>query len=275
MSKRKPVLTVIMTPANVHSRIRRRACQAEGKDYRPFYNIKDFPLSNICTIMPGIKIKRSFQYQSELERDYHILCEFSTFVTDIREHYALLPWEETQEIAAELKIRHPVYPRTKLPIVLSSDIVLTINRHGYPKHAILCIKPSAVLDPENPKSKRILERLYIEKTYWSRRNVPWKVFTEDNIPITRLRNLAMLRHPALHLHLDKQLRYMDHFVTAFKEHWKAEYCLNSILDKLSGVVGVDRGDCFRLFRSLLLNFIRYFKVMKTVPEEIKKISTIG
>lgn len=39
------------------------------------------------------------------------------------EQYPLLPREETIEIASELGIKHPMYPGTNVPIIMTTDLV--------------------------------------------------------------------------------------------------------------------------------------------------------
>lgn len=59
---------------------------------------------------------------------YIFLQNTSQSTLDIREQFALLPWEETQSIAQKLGIRHSTYPGTRTPIVVTSDLVLTRAR---------------------------------------------------------------------------------------------------------------------------------------------------
>lgn len=114
------------TPENVNAWIRRGDGQGEGRNFRPFFHVRDVPSRGRSHILVGLRTGRTHHYLSDIEYNYHLLAEFASEVIDIREQFALLPWGETQSIASALRIRHPVYPCTHTPIVMTSDIVLTI-----------------------------------------------------------------------------------------------------------------------------------------------------
>src|SRR4030067_3196716 len=151
------------TPKNVLSWIGRGDGQGEAQNYRPFLYVRDVPSSGRSAMVQGIITGRTHHYLSDLEYFHHILAEYEPTVEDIREQFALLPWEETQEIARSLGIQHPVYPGTRTPIVMTSDIVLTIRHQGFLKYSVICVKPSSMIDPQYCRSKRVLEKLLIEK----------------------------------------------------------------------------------------------------------------
>lgn len=90
--------------------------QGEGRNYRPFFQVRDVPSSGRSRMLLGLKTGRVHHYLSDIEYYFHLMAEYEPQVVDIRERYALLPWEETLEIANELGIRHPTYPGTKTPV---------------------------------------------------------------------------------------------------------------------------------------------------------------
>lgn len=235
------------TPKNVLSWIARGDGQGEGKNYRPFLHVRDVPSSGRSAMVLCLKTGRTHHYLSDLEYFHHILSEYEPSVEDIREQYALLPWEETQEIAKRLGIRHPVYPGTKTPLVMTSDIVLTIRRTGLLGYGVVCVKPSSMTDPQNPRTRRVLEKLLVEKTYWEQRGIPWRLSTEKDIPMTRVRNLDMLRTSLVSTELDWLLQYMSVFIELFNRSWTSEYTLSEIIDRVSNLIGLDRNGCFALF----------------------------
>ncbi len=57
-------------------------------------------------------------------------------VTDIREQYPLLPIDDTLAIADSLDIKHPIHPKTKEPVVLTTDFYISLrNKNGTFEHA--------------------------------------------------------------------------------------------------------------------------------------------
>lgn len=187
MSKRKNA-----TPEEVQTWIARGDGQGEFKSYKPFFHVRDVPSQGRSAIDLGLKTGRKQNYLSDIEYRFHVLSEYEVNVIDIREQYACLPWEETQQIAHELGIKHPTYPGTTTPIVVTTDIVLTMQNSKFDIVPV-SIKPSSEIDPKNPKAKRTLEKLLIEKVYWQRRSKPWINCTEKMIPMNRAHNLDFFR----------------------------------------------------------------------------------
>lgn len=129
---------------------------------------------------------------SKSELFYFLLLEWSLVVVDIREQFPLLPIEETVSIAASCGIRHPVDPITKIPIVMTTDFVITL------RHPIGDVdEPHTVKYACDLYKPRTLEKLEIERRYWQRRNKRLKIVTEKNIPPILARNVQWV-HPYRH-----------------------------------------------------------------------------
>ena len=242
MSKRRGA-----TPENVRAWLKRGDGQGEGKDYRPFLHVRDVPSLGRSSMVLGLKTGRVHHYLSDLEYYHHILSEYEPSVLDIREQYALLPWEETQEIADELCIAHPRYPGTKTPIVMTSDIVLTFRRPESYCGAVISIKRSEALAPDQRQFHRTLEKLLIEKTYWERRGIPWCVSTEKHIPLVRAQNLNLLRTSIVARELDWLMSYMAEFTRSFECHWGISRRLIDILNAVSADLKLSAYYCQMLF----------------------------
>ena len=191
---------------------------------------------------------------SDIEWDHHLLAEDNPKVVDIRECFALLPWQETQEIARELGIRHPTWPGTKTPLVLTTDQVLTIIESGTKQFGAICIKPSWEIDLEKAKTprekahiRRVLSKILIEKTYWERRVTPFWVGTELNHPKIRAKNLDFLWTAMMTKELDWLDTQMPIFIEIFTNAWVKGRPLLSILRIVSQKLGLDEDHSFALF----------------------------
>lgn len=197
----------------------------------------------------GIKTNRTHHYLSDLGYHWHLLAEHNPNVTDIREQFALLPWAETQMIAAELGIRHPVYPRTKTPTVMTSDLVLTLGSEQVPSYRIFCIQQHRSIDSNNPRATHTMEKLLIEKTYWERQGIPWHLVTNQDLPKTRVRNLDLLRTSMIATELDWLNSHLQAFLGEFKSVWSADAdgTFLWILGQVASTLGLSREDCFHLF----------------------------
>jgi len=194
-----------------------------------------------------LKTSRVHHYLSDLEYACHVLAEYEPTVEDIREQFALLDWEETQKIADFFGIRHPRYPGSATPTVMTSDLVLTVAKEKSPGLAVVCVKPFSQVDPENPKNSRTREKLFIEKMYWERRGIPWQLVTEKEIPLMRAQNLDRLRVHMVAAELDWLNAHMECFLAEFNSNWGDDRSFFSILSSVSGRTGLSKEECSCLF----------------------------
>lgn len=120
---------------------------------------------------------------SNAERDFHIILEHDPSIIDIREQFPLLTQAETQAIASSLSFKHPVYPGTHVPVVMTTDFLMTfVDSSGETKLAARSVKyrkefEEAGIDVQN----RMAEKLEIEAKYWATRKVDWKLVLHENL----------------------------------------------------------------------------------------------
>jgi hypothetical protein len=109
-------------------------------------------------------------------------------VIDIREQYPLFPQEETLEIAREMGVRHPTDPRTRHPIVMTTDLFLTVRQGLDVTYVPITVKYRKEL-----RKLRIVEKLEIERRFWKRRSLKLKIADESLVSLGFLRNMLWLR----------------------------------------------------------------------------------
>ena len=68
--------------------------QGEGKEYKPWLTVQDFPSKGRVSRIFGWKTKRTHHFFTDTETRYFYLCEWEDDVLDIREHYPLFNCEE-------------------------------------------------------------------------------------------------------------------------------------------------------------------------------------
>ncbi|WP_249930994.1 TnsA endonuclease N-terminal domain-containing protein [Paenibacillus polymyxa] len=102
---------------------------------------------------------------------------------DIREQFPLLPLDKTLYIAQKLGIKHPTDPKNKLPIIMTTDMLLTVKQEESIKFIAHSIKPS------NKLTKRVVEKLQIEKEFFKDQKIEWALITERQINYNLVRNV--------------------------------------------------------------------------------------
>ncbi|MGM1023771.1 MAG: TnsA endonuclease N-terminal domain-containing protein [Bacillota bacterium] len=112
--------------------------------------VHDVPSIGIVTRILGWKSGRLHHYLSEhFELAHHYQMEWSEQVIDIREQFPLLPLDKTLYIAQKLGIKHPTDPKNKLPIIMTTDMLLTVKQEESIKFIAHSIKPSNKLLQKN------------------------------------------------------------------------------------------------------------------------------
>lgn len=170
-----------------------KRCIQEGRGagrlslYSPWLHIQDVPSRGLVTRIKGWKSDRVHHLLSLLELRCLYVLDWDPQVIDIREQYPLLPLEETQAIAADLGIKHPKDPRTRYPIVMTTDFVATFLVNGAAIDRAFCVKYAADLEPERTRQK-----LEIERQYWKARNIDWKIVTEHDLSKVLAQNIEWI-----------------------------------------------------------------------------------
>jgi hypothetical protein len=178
---------------SIKKRIKEGRGMGRLAEYKPWLHIQDVPSKGLSSRIKGWKTGRVHHLLSLLELMYFYVLEWSQGVIDIREQFPLLPIEETLSIALSCGIRHPADPKTKYPIVMTTDFVNTIRRGA-----------SDLDEPRTIKYKvdllklRTLEKLEIERRYWEARKITLKIVTEDSVPMVLAKNVEWL-HSYRHL----------------------------------------------------------------------------
>lgn len=176
MAKRKREFT----DAKIERFIKEGRGQGTGKDYLPWLRIQDVPSEGRATRGVGWTTGRRHELLSDIERDYCYLLDYSDDVSDIREQYPLLPIEETMMIAEKIGVEHPTDPKTGVPIVMTTDFLITYKDKDYAR----TVKPASEVEDE-----RTIEKFEIERLYWESRHIDWGMITDRDLPEALIRNI--------------------------------------------------------------------------------------
>jgi hypothetical protein len=167
--------------------------QGRGRDYQPWLRVRDVSSSGLSSRIKGWTSERIHHLLSEIETNYFYCLEWADRVIEVREQFPLLPLDETLAIAKECGIEHPSYRplhgKTKVPIVMTTDFLIT-TKDGLtsPNHA-RTVKPASEL-----ADGRVIEKLELERRYWQRRYVDWGIVTERDIPKTPAKNIHWIHN---------------------------------------------------------------------------------
>lgn len=152
--------------------------------YMPWRYVTEFSSIGTSTRVPSLLFDRAIQTFSYLERNMYQFLEFEGGVLDYREQFPL-DRRVTLAAAKRLKVRHPRYEKSRQPIVMNVDALVT--REGG-QMEIWDAKPKARL-----AGARVQNKLLLHKAYCDHHGISYHLFTEDSVPKAKLRNIDRIR----------------------------------------------------------------------------------
>jgi hypothetical protein len=173
--------------AAIERRLAEGRGQGRGGDYKPWIEIHDLASRGQANRVKSPLHGRTCHLHSQLETDWFFALHALPGLKDLREQYPLLGLDETLAIADQLGIVHPTDPKSQEPCVASTDFLLTIRDGLREVETAIAIKPAADL-----ASERVLEKLEIERVYWSAREIGWRILTEKELPRALVKNMRWL-----------------------------------------------------------------------------------
>jgi len=223
-----------------------------GKDYQPWLTVRDLPSAGRSHRIWGFQTQRTHHLLSDLELAAFFLFDWSPFATDIREQYPLR-LEDTLELAAQAGIRHPAFKGQVQ--IMSSDFLIDTNMSRQPKIAIQ-VKKSAELS--NP---RTIEKLELERRYWAKKNIPWYLLTEQQIPKIVIQNIAWLYPAQVALdELESTLTMAAFYLNFFQQNPTLQ--ISQAAMTLDQAYSLAPGESLQKIRSLLALRVFLFDITK-------------
>ena len=180
-----------------------------GQDYKPWLTIRDVPSEGRSHRIFGHKCQRTHHLLSDLELAVFFILEWHKDTIDIREQFPLRI-DDTRAIAGEAQIKHPGV-RGMLHI-MSSDFLVDTHDPQRPKFSLQAKYSDALQDTQT------VEKLEIERRYWTQKSVPWMLVTEKEIPIVVFQNIAWLYPKEKRKELD--LEVMQERVPIYAHHFQ-------------------------------------------------------
>ena len=166
--------------------------QGEGENYKPWLTIQDFPSMGRVTRVFGWTTNRIHHFFSDTQLKYFYLLDWEERVIDIREHYPLIDLEVVLTNTSDLKLDKFIDKKTKEPYILTTTFLITLLNHdGQKSFAARSIKYASELS-----KKTTIEKLEIERRYWTAKGINWGIVTNKDINDVRAKNIEWI-HSAM------------------------------------------------------------------------------
>ncbi len=172
---------------NIAEKIKKGYGSGEGKNYKPWISIHDFPSLGRVSRVFGWKTSRTHHFMSDQETKLFYLLEWSDRVVDIREQFPLLDRNRTKEIAKEKDIKYPINRQSQTPVILTSDFMITVRDSCSVMNIVRTVKLS-----EDLNRSRKIENLEIERCYWEEKGIDWGIVTDGLLPSQLTENIERI-----------------------------------------------------------------------------------
>ena len=149
-----------------------------GADYQPYIHIQDFNSRGTSVVIPDWKTKRGIHCLSQGEMYWYYTLRWDDNNVDIREQYPLNR-SDTDAIANTYGLKTP----GKKDCLMTTDFLVT-EANG--KLHTYSVKPNRDL------SSRTIEKLFIEKMYWTKRNVHFTLLYKSDANLILVNNLRIV-----------------------------------------------------------------------------------
>jgi hypothetical protein len=223
--------------------------QGEGKDYKPWLTVQDFPSKGRVTRIFGWKTKRTHHFFTDTETRYFYLLEWEDNVLDIREHYPLFNCEEVIENKDGLNFDLFKDKGTGTPYILSTSFLITLKK---PNGKIVYLARSLKADYELER-KSALERLEIERRYWQSQNIDWGIVTQKEIPVVKAKNIEWV-HSSLYPTDERgfTVEEVDYYCNAFIEKLAgSNTSIRDFVTQFDRLFNLDTGSGVYIFKRLI------------------------
>lgn len=193
-----------------------KLCQGELADYKPWIDIRSFHSKTTRYRVPSTQFGRCIHLFSHSERQVFWWLLWHHAAKDIKEQYALDP-TLTLQISRELGFKHPGY--TCGGHVMTTDLVMDYwdNKGSLRRKAVqVKDKPSSI-------TGRVAEKIAIEREYWERSGVEFKLICASELNPVLCNNLQLLYHFSQMALPEESLRFMLNEVCRLKLYPKLSY----------------------------------------------------
>jgi len=244
--------------------------EGSGDEYQPWVQVYDFYSDGQAATIPGIIHDRPYHTFSLGEQVYfkmlHLL--YLPILKEINEQYPY-PLILTQAIANAIHVKHPTDPKSKFPVLITTDFLFTLELGKSSKKFGRTVKRLSDLD------KRTLEKFEIERRLYKSINIDWKIIIADYFPEYLAKNSITI-YPHLNKHKDTEPHLLKEIITLFDAlALEKRLSIKEMADNCDDKFGLPKGTCINYAYFLIGR--RHWKIdlFKKIEESELMPITIG
>ena len=158
--------------------------------------VTTFSSKGRATRINSIKNNQIYHLQSDNQLRLFLLLEWLDVVTDIKVNYELNDLEVNLENVENLRLDKFTNKETNDLYKLHTNFLITVNKQGVEDQVAISVKSVTELE-----RKIVIEKLEIERRYWSSKGVRFYIVTDKQLDRTVAQNIMWVRETLL----DKQI----------------------------------------------------------------------
>lgn len=222
----------------------------EGANYKPWIRVEQVSSEGRARRAHSLKTGRTHHLLSDGEAKVFYGGEWDESVLDIREQFPL-PREDTQRVAEQLRIAHPQYVDTKVPMVMTTDFLLTIQSASSKELVALNVKVDSAAEDEITMAK-----LEIQRAFFAENGIKHHLIFGSRMPKQVITNIESIRTSLVKP--DEPERFVGCFpelelaMTQQLDRWQGSAVpLNTYCSEFDGMRGLPRGTALRIAKILM------------------------
>lgn len=213
-----------------------------GQHYKPWIRQSEAPNQGVVSIVSGLTVERDYLLLSNHENNFFHIADFNDAVIDIREQFPLFPLEFSMRLAEELGIDYPVVGKNKIPIILTTDFVLTYQNSETLYYKAFSVKPENKL-----VTKRDFEKQEIERAWWESIGIPWQIYTDDDQACIIANNIKWTSQP-----IKNEIYFSPQILDEAKNYVEIEKSeVASLINRIAQKLSVSEIEADNIFKTLI------------------------
>ncbi|MEK4286651.1 TnsA endonuclease C-terminal domain-containing protein [Paenibacillus sp. FSL P4-0502] len=168
-------------------KLKARLQQGRGQgdeDYQPWLKVSDLPSRGRVTRLYSRKMDRTIHLLSDMQTMYYYSLEFDERVLFVKEQYPLLDVANNVLNMDEMLLKRLQSSDGTPHVIVTTFLITATDENGKEYNYARSLKVKSELE-----KKATLERLEIQRRYYTNLGIDWAIVTEDEINYTRGRNI--------------------------------------------------------------------------------------
>ena len=177
-----------------------------------------------CCMLPELDDVTE-QYPLDWLSELHPLCRYGYGDPTV--------YPGTIQIAEELGFKHPRLRDGSGPWCMTTDFVIVLDDPRVGRSMLAVARKPKPLDASDPKDRRPIQLLKIEREFWRRRNVEWLLITPNELDVRVRMELSRSAPWALAADVDANVKEVATRIAKAHRHMS----LTVVLEAIAPVVG--------------------------------------